>query len=336
MDLQSIWFFIWTLLWALFFMTDGFDLGIGILYPFLGTSEEKKRLMINAIGPLWDGNEVWLITAGGVTFAAFPILYSAMFSTLYTAMMLILFGLILRGVSFEFRGQLDHAGWRKLWDNCIFIGSALPSLLFGVAFANIFTGRTMDGSIVSLLSPYTLLGGFLFFIMFMVHGAIWLCIRTDGHLQSQAASGAKQIWVALLFVAISFLATSCFTTNLYENYLNTPILFIVPIIALSSLFAIRFFLGQKAWFKAWIASATSIVGITFFGMIGLYPTMLPPTPTKNYALTAFNASSSPMTLKIMLVVVLIFIPLVIGYQIWAYRLFSGKVTAKDLTEEEAY
>ena len=157
MILQSIWFYLWGLLWAVFFITDGFDFGVGTLYPFLGKTDRDKRVMINSLGPLWDGNEVWLITAGGVTFAAFPLVYAVMFSSLYTALMLILFALILRGVSFEFRGKVDSPAWRRLWDTCIFIGSAAPALLFGVAFANIFQGLPLDenhlfqGNLLTLL-----------------------------------------------------------------------------------------------------------------------------------------------------------------------------------------
>ncbi|MBW2220099.1 MAG: cytochrome d ubiquinol oxidase subunit II, partial [Deltaproteobacteria bacterium] len=183
MVLQTIWFFLWGLLWAVFFMTDGFDFGIGTLYPFLGKSDVDKRIMINSVGPLWDGNEVWLITAGGVTFAAFPKVYAVMFSSLYSALMLILFALILRGVSFEFRGKVDDPRWRKVWDTCIFIGSFTPALLFGVAFANIFQGIPFDqnglyhGTLFTLLNPYGLLGGALFVLLFIVHGSLWLAIK---------------------------------------------------------------------------------------------------------------------------------------------------------------
>jgi len=164
MDLQAIWYFLWVLLWAVYFATDGFDLGIGVLLPFLGKNDEEKRIMYNAIGPLWDGNEVWLITAGGVTFAAFPLMYAVMFSSLYSALMLILFALIIRGVSFEFRGKINSPGWKKLWDFCLFIGSLVPSFLFGVAFANIFQGIPIDdkgvyhGTLFTLLNPYAILG----------------------------------------------------------------------------------------------------------------------------------------------------------------------------------
>ena len=172
MVLQTIWFFLWGLLWAMYFMTDGFDLGIGTLYPILGKSNEDKQTMINAMGPLWDGNEVWLLTAGGVTFAAFPLVYSVMFSSLYTALMLILFALIIRGVSFEFRNKINHPGWIKVWDACIFIGSIAPAILFGVAFANILRGVPINGeglfqgNLFTLLNPYGLLGGVLFLLLF--------------------------------------------------------------------------------------------------------------------------------------------------------------------------
>ncbi len=172
-------------------MTDGFDLGIGSLYPFLGKSERDKNMMIHAMGPLWDGNEVWLLTAGGVTFAAFPLVYAVMFSSLYSPLMLILFSLILRGVSFEFRNKVDNPAWKKTWDACIFVGSFLPALLFGVAFANIFKGIPFDqndiylGNLLTLLNPYGLLGGVLFLSLFLVHGALWLTIRTDDDLANE-------------------------------------------------------------------------------------------------------------------------------------------------------
>ncbi|MGB2688033.1 MAG: cytochrome d ubiquinol oxidase subunit II [Desulfobacterales bacterium] len=342
MVLQTIWFFLWGLLWALFFMTDGFDLGIGTLYPFLGKTDQDKRIMINALGPLWDGNEVWLITAGGVTFAAFPLVYSVMFSSLYSALMLILFALILRGVSFEFRGKVDHPRWRKIWDTCIFVGSFVPALLFGVAFANIFQGIPIDhngiyhGTLFTLLNPYGLLGGILFVLLFMIHGALWISIKSEGDLQERAASTANKLWPVLLGVMVVFLIASKFSTRLFDNYIEHPAFFIVILITVLALLSVRFFLVRKTFFKAWFASALTIVGTTFFGVIGLFPNLFPSSLNPRYSLTAYNASSSPLTLKIMLVVVTIFIPLIIGYQIWAYNLFKGKVTQADLAHDEAY
>jgi cytochrome d ubiquinol oxidase subunit II len=216
MMLESIWFFIWGLLWAVFFMTDGFDFGVGALFPFLGKSEEDKRIMINTIGPLWDGNEVWLLTAGGVTFAAFPQVYAVMFSSLYSALMLILFALILRGVSFEFRGKVNSPAWRAVWGFFIFAGSVLPALLFGVAFGNIFQGIAFDGegiyrgTLLTLLNPYGLLTGILFLLLFLEHGALWLCARTGGALQDRAISASKGLWPVLLTAAVVFLAATPF------------------------------------------------------------------------------------------------------------------------------
>ncbi|MCF8105377.1 MAG: cytochrome d ubiquinol oxidase subunit II [Desulfohalobiaceae bacterium] len=342
MDLQATWFFLWGLLWAVFFITDGFDFGIGTLYPFLGKTETDKRVMINSLGPLWDGNEVWLITAGGVTFAAFPLVYATMFSSLYTALMLILFALILRGVSFEFRGKVESPAWKRIWDACIFVGSFLPALLFGVAFANIFRGIPFDqeglyhGTLFTLLNPYGILGGLLFLSFFLVHGAIWLTIKTEGDLQARAESAANRIWTAFLVLAVIFLLATAFSTNLYANYAANPVLFVVILLNVLALSGIKYFLVKRAFFKAWFASAATIFLCTFFGIIGLFPNLFPSSLDPAFSLTAFNASSSPLTLKIMLVVVMIFIPIVLLYQIWTYNLFKGKVTAEDLAYEESY
>lgn len=342
MILQSIWFYLWGLLWAVFFITDGFDFGVGTLYPFLGKTEQDKRVMINSLGPLWDGNEVWLLTAGGVTFAAFPLVYAVMFSSLYTALMLILFALILRGVSFEFRGKVNSPAWRKLWDTCIFIGSVAPAILFGVAFANIFQGLPLDenhlfqGNLLTLLNPYGLLGGVLFLCFFLVHGALWLAIRTEGALQQRAIKSANRVWPVLLVVAVAFLLMSAKSTQLYQNYLKHPVFFVVILATVAGLLGIRFFLQKQAFFKAWFSSALTIGGATFYGVIGLFPNLFPSNINAEYSLTAFNASSSPLTLKIMLMVVLLFIPVVIVYQIWSYNMFKGKVTQEDLDLEEAY
>lgn len=342
MILQSIWFYLWGLLWAIFFITDGFDFGVGSLYPFLGKTDQDKRVMINAVGPLWDGNEVWLITAGGVTFAAFPLVYAVMFSSLYTALMLILFALILRGVSFEFRGKVDSPTWRRIWDTCIFVGSVAPAILFGVAFANIFQGLPLDqnhlfqGNLLTLLNPYGLLGGVLFLCFFLVHGALWLTIKTEGDLQKRALKAVNGLWPILLLVAVVFLLYSTRATNLYQNYIDHPYLFVVIAAAVAGLLGIKIFTAKQAYFKAWASSALAIAGATFFGVVGLFPNMLPSSINAEFSLTALNASSSPLTLKIMLVVVLMFIPVVLAYQIWTYRMFSTKVTQEDLDLEEAY
>ncbi|MBT3312018.1 MAG: cytochrome d ubiquinol oxidase subunit II [Desulfobacterales bacterium] len=336
MLIESIWFFIWGLLWAVFFMTDGFDFGVGSLYPFLGKNENDKRVMMNSLGPLWDGNEVWLITAGGVTFAAFPKVYAVMFSTLYSPLMIILFALILRGVSFEFRGKIDNPKWKKIWDICFVVGSFTPALLFGVAFANIFQGIPFDGNgvfhgtLFTLLNPYGLLGGALFLLLFLEHGSLWLCIKTEGDLYERAVNASEKIWPFLLFVAVAFLFATLFTTTLYNNYFASPALFIVILITVAALMGTRFFINKRAFFKAWFSSGLTIAGTTFFGIIGLFPNMFPSSMEPEVSLTAFNASSSPLTLKIMLTIVVIVIPVVIAYQVWVYNLFKFKITDDDL------
>lgn len=342
MALQITWFYLWGLLWALFFITDGFDFGVGTLLPFLGKNNDEKRIMINSIGPLWDGNEVWLITAGGVTFAAFPLVYATMFSSLYSALMLILFALILRGVAFEFRGKVESKAWRSIWDACIFIGSAGPALLFGVAFANIFQGIPFDGegvyqgTLFTLLNPYGILGGLLFLALFLQHGALWLVIKTEGDLHDRAALTATFLWPIVLVIAVVFLIYSAFTTTLYGNYLSNPLWFLVILATVAALVGVKYFHDKKEPFKAWFASALTIIGAVFFGVIGLFPNLFPSSIKPEFSLTAFNASSSPLTLKIMLIVVVMFIPVVLCYQFWAYNLFKDKVTREDLEYEEAY
>jgi cytochrome bd ubiquinol oxidase subunit II len=340
MILQDVWFFLWGLLWAVYFISDGFDLGIGSFLPFLGKSENDRRVMIHAMGPLWDGNEVWLLTAGGVTFAAFPAVYAVMFSSLYSALMLVLFALIIRGVSFEFRSKVESPGWRKLWDTCLFIGSLAPAILLGVAFANIFRGIPIDqkgiyhGTLFTLLNPYGLLGGILFLSLFLVHGSLWLSIKADGDLHDRAVNTAHKLWYALLVVAVLFLIATKFATPLYDNYIAHPALFLVVLVTVAALLATKVFLKAGALWKAWFSSALTIIGATFFGIIGLYPNLFPSSINNQYSLTAHNASSSPLTLKIMLIVALIFVPIVLAYQVWTYHLFKGKVSSEDLAYEE--
>jgi cytochrome bd ubiquinol oxidase subunit II len=340
--LETIWFLLWGILWAVYFMLDGFDLGLGTLAPFLARSDSEKRLAYNSMGPFWDGNEVWLITAGGVTFAAFPTTYAVMFSALYTPLLMLLFALILRAVALEFRGKVDSDDWRKVWDVCIFIGSFVPALLLGVAFANIFHGIPIDGegdfhgNLFTLLNPYGLLGGALFVLLFLVHGALWLAIKAEGDLGQRAGRAAGAIWWVLLVVAVLFLGATWFATNLYANYLSTPLLLLIPIITVVALLAARAFIAQGAWWKAWFASSLTIVGATLFGVVGLYPNLFPSSLNPAYSLTIYNSASSPLTLKIMLGVALTFVPIVIIYQVWSYYLFRGQVTSEDLASDEAY
>jgi cytochrome d ubiquinol oxidase subunit II len=339
---QVIWFVLWGVLWAVYFMLDGFVLGTGMLHHLLGRDEGGKRVLINAVGPVWDGNEVWLITAGGATFAAFPTTYALMFSYLYTALLLLLFALIIRGVSFEFRGKVDSPAWRKGWDIAIFIGSFLPSLLFGVAFGNIFSGLPMDatgyhGSLIGLLNPYGLLTGVFFVLLFAGHGALFSALKTTGELKIRAQAAADRVWPALLAVAVAFLAYTAFATKLYDNYLKMPAFLVVPLIAVISLVSIRLLSAKGNLPGAFTASCLTVLTVVATGVIGLFPNLIPSSIDPAYSLTIFNSSSSQYTLKIMTAVALIFVPIVIAYKIWVYRVFRGVVTVEEvLADKQAY
>jgi len=336
--LPIIWFILWGVLWAVYFMLDGFDLGLGTLMPFLSKNDTDRRIIYRTMGHHWDGNEVWLITAGGVTFAAFPATYAALFSGLYSALMFILFALIIRGVSMAFREEVDSPGWRKLWDTGLVLGSFLPALLFGVAFANIFKGLPYDaegvyhGTLFTLLNPYGIAGGLLFVLLFTVHGSLWLAAKTEGDLHDRAGTTAASLWPLLLIMAVIFLLASLRVTHLFDNYFASPVLFLLPLLAVAALIAIRVFIKKGAWWKAWFASSATIVFVTLFGVVGLFPNLLPSSLDPAHSLTIYNSASSPLTLKIMLGVALTFVPIVIAYQTWVYFLFKDKVKPEDLEE----
>jgi cytochrome bd ubiquinol oxidase subunit II len=341
--LEMTWFLIWGLLWGIYFLLDGFDFGIGMMMPFIAKNNNDKRIMYNAMGPFWDGNEVWLITAGGVTFAAFPGTYAVMFSTLYLSLFILLFGLILRGVAFEFRGKVDNPIWHMIWDWCLILGSFVPALLLGVVFANIFKGVPFDtngiyhGTFFTLLNPYGIIGGLLFVIMFIVHGNLWLLVKTPKDtIHKKAEKVVGKLWFAWLILAVLLLGCSWWATKLWENYVKTPILILIPGLAIIALLLVMEFIRKQAWLKAWFSSAVAILFTTMWGIVGLYPRLYPSSLTDLYSKTIANSASSPMTLKIMLVVVIIFVPLIIVYQSWVYKKFSYKITDEELKEEGAY
>ncbi len=340
--LETTWFVLWGLLWAVYFILDGFDLGLGTLLPFLGKNEHEKRVILNAAGPFWDGNEVWLITAGGVTFAAFPKAYAVMFSALYAPLLIILFALIFRAVSFEFRNKEDFPMWTAFWDKVHFISNLIPAILFGVAFANLFMGIPVDdkgvyhGNLLMLLNPYGIAGGVFFLVMFSLHGSLWLAFKSEDALQTRAVGTAIFLWPVMLILLVAFLGLTAMYTKIYDNYLAHPALFAVPVIALAGLIGVRYMLtaGKLLW--AWACSGVYILGVTFFGVLGMFPGIIISSLNPDWTVTAFNAASSPLTLKIMLGVTLVCIPIVLAYQAWIYVIFSGKVTAEDLEDDHAY
>lgn len=340
--LQILWFLLWGLLWAIYFILDGFDLGMGTLLPFLAKTDEERRIIFNAAGPFWDGNEVWLITAGGVTFAAFPLAYAVMFSALYAPLLILLFALIFRAVSFEFRNKIDHPQWKCVWDGFQFLGSFVPALLLGVAFANLFQGIPINengvymGNLFSLLNLYGLLGGVLFVVMFSLHGSLWLAIKSEGVMHDRALAAARALWPVLVGLALAFLMATAEYTPLYNNYLHAPALMLLPILAVVLLLALPFLLAGGMIGGAFLASAGFILFVTFFGVIGMFPAIIPSNINPDFSITVAKAASSQLTLTIMLAVSLICVPVVIAYQSWVYYIFSHKVTREELDSDHAY
>ncbi len=246
---QVIWFILWGVLWAFYFALDGFDLGAGSLLYFLGKDEKERKVVYQAIGPFWDGNEVWLITAGGATFAAFPTAYAIMFSALYTPLLLLLFALIFRGVAVEFRSKYESSVWKKIWDIIFFLGSLTSTLLLGIAFANIFKGVPLNEkgilqtNLLGLLNIYGLLGGILFVFCFATHGALWIAFKAPSHIAERAANIAKKLWIITFLLVISFWIFSFEVTNLWNNYLKVPFLFAFPLLAVVLYLLVYLFLS---------------------------------------------------------------------------------------------
>lgn len=340
--LETIWFLIWTLLWAVYFILDGFDLGLGTLIPFVTTDEKEKRMCYHASGPYWDGNEVWLISAGGITFAAFPKVYAVMFSALYAPLLILLFALIVRACSYEFRGMVEHPIWRSFWDGVHFIVNLLACVVLGVFFANLFMGIPVDangvyhGNILKLFNIYGCAGGLFFLLMFMMHGAIWLTIKTTGDLQTRALAAAGILWVGTACMLVLFLILTFFYTNIFANYFAMPWLLILPLLAILALLLVPRMLNEGHVWGAWFSSAAFILLVTFFGVLGMYPSMLISSIDPNATITAFNGSSTTNTLEIMLGVCICVVPIVILYQIWMYHLFAKPVSHDDIKDGHAY
>jgi cytochrome bd ubiquinol oxidase subunit II len=333
MTLATFWFIIIAVLWTGYFILEGFDFGVGILLPVLGRDNTDRRLMINAIGPVWDGNEVWLLTAGGATFAAFPLWYASMFSGFYLALLLILVALIVRGVCFEFRGKVDSPRWRSRWDIAIFAGSVLPAVLWGVAFANIVRGVPLNaahvytGNLLTLLNWYGLLGGLTTLSLFALHGAIFLALKTDGEMRTRARKLAPRIAVAAVPLAAAFLTVS----QAGHGKPWTDVTAAVAVIALLGGVAATV-KGRDGW--AFLGTAVTLLFsvTTLFG--DLYPRVFPSSTSAAFSLTVSNASSSHYTLVVMTWVALIFTPVVLAYQGWTYWVFSQRLTRADVGESE--
>jgi len=330
--LQITWFILIGVLIIGYAVLDGFDLGVGVLYLF-NRKEEDRRTSLNAIGPVWDGNEVWLLTGGGALFAAFPPVYATVFSGFYLALMLLLVALIARAVSMEFRGKIDSPRWRSLWDWCFALGSILPALLFGVAFGNILRGLPIDidgsylGTFLSLLNPYALLVGLLSVVLFTMHGAIYLAMKSDGDLRSRMTSIAVVMWIAVVVVYAGATFVSTFVSPfLFFTILGDPIFWVLFVLLLLSVLTVPVWLKSKRYFIAFLSSSTMIAMMIALSALSLFPRLVPSTISDDYSLNIFQHSSSQLTLTVMLIIALIGVPIVIVYTVFVYRVFKGKVS----------
>ncbi len=337
MALQALWFVLWGLLWAVYFTLDGFDFGAGMLRLFLAREEIDRRVSLAAIGPVWDGNEVWLITAGGATFAAFPGTYASMFSFLYLPMLLILFSLIIRGVAIEFRNKDESARWRSTWDFLLALTSFSAPLVLGLGFGNIFQGLRFDaagyhGSFWQLFNPYGLLTAILFVLLFLQHGALWLVYKAEGDLAARAGRCAGALWYLVLVVAAAFLLFTGFATRLYDNYLARPGLVLVPVLGVAALVMVKVFQTRSRALPAFFASCAAILLVVATAMVGLFPNLIPSRLDPSANLTIMNSSSGPYTLRLMAIVALVFVPIVVVYQMLVYRFFRSKTTRGEMEE----
>ncbi|NJL93333.1 MAG: cytochrome d ubiquinol oxidase subunit II [Anaerolineae bacterium] len=336
LDLNSLWFTLIAVLFMGFFLLEGFDYGVGMWLPFLGKSDRERREIINTIGPIWDANEVWLITAGGAIFAAFPHWYATMFSGFYLALLVILVALILRGVAFEFRSKVEDPRWRAWWDRAIFFGSAVPALLWGVAIANLIRGVPIDadmhftGNFFDLLSPYTLAGGAASLTLFLLHGAIFLNLKTTGAVMERAHQAARAVWLPTVIAVVAFVALSYVDTDMFDRLGVNPGVsaFGAAVALLASGWLLRE--RQNGW--AFVMTGLTILLTVITVFRGLYPRVMVSSTDDAYSLTIYNASSSDYTLQVMTVVALTVLPVVLIYFGWTYWVFRRRIVSEQELE----
>ena len=371
--LRIIW---WVLLGVLligFAAMDGFDLGVGMLLPFAGKTDLERRVVINTIGPVWEGNQVWLVLGGGAIFAAWPPLYAVSFSGFYLAMFAILFALILRPVGFKFRSKRESQTWRTGWDWALFIGGFIPSLIFGVAVGNVLQGvpfrfngdlqRFYDGTFFGLLNPFALLCGVMSVTMLTMHGAAWLVLKTTGDVQARARNygSIAALLTSLLYViagVISWFWVSGYTITSavvtdgpsnplrkiveldhgawFANYVNYPVLLIAPALGILGPLLLFIMLRSRREVAPLLLGQLSIFGVIASVGVSMFPFILPSSVDPRSSLTVWDASSSHLTLFIMLVVTLIFLPLIVAYTSWVYKVLWGKVEESDIEDENKH
>jgi cytochrome d ubiquinol oxidase subunit II len=326
MDLPTIWFLIITFLWVGYFVLEGFDFGVGILLPIIGKDEPERRAALRTIGPVWDGNEVWLIVAGGATFAAFPEWYATLFSGFYIALFAILVALIFRAIAIEYRNKRSDLAWRTRWDRTIAVGSFVPALLWGVAFGNIVAGVPIDadkeftGTILTLLNPFALLAGLTTLLLFITHGAVFLALKTEGVIRDRANRIAWLVGLPTAVVAVTFLVWTHAMTG-------SPLSIAAAVVAAGALVVGLVANRVKREGLAFLGTALAIAFAVASLFAALFPDVMPSSTDPAYSLTITNASSTTYTLTIMTVVAVIFTPIVLLYQGWTYWVFRKRVAS---------
>ena len=328
MELTTIWFVLIAVLWVGYFVLEGFDFGVGILLPVLGRTDRERRVLINTIGPLWDGNEVWVLVAGGATFAAFPEWYATLFSGFYLPLFFILVALIFRNVAFEYRAKGEGGRWTGRWDAAIFLGSLVPALLWGVAFGNIVRGVPIDadkefvGTFFDLLNPYALLAGLVMLSLFVTHGAVFLALKTTGEIRTRARHVALQVGPIAALLAVGFLGWTYAERSDARHAGWFLVLAVLAAVALvgALVAALR---GREGWAFAGTAATIALAVAALF--VALFPEVMPSSLDPAWSLTTTNAAATDYTLTIMTWVAVLFTPIVLGYQGWSYHVFRRRI-----------
>ncbi|WCR25994.1 cytochrome d ubiquinol oxidase subunit II [Paenibacillus thiaminolyticus] len=336
LSLNELWFVLVAVLFVGFFFLEGFDFGVGMSTQFLARTDGERRVLINSIGPFWDANEVWLLTAGGAMFAAFPNWYATLFSGYYVPLVALLLALIVRGVAFEFRGKVDSNRWKKTWDLAIFVGSLLPPFLFGVVFAGLIKGLPIDqqmemnAGLFDMVNLYTLVGGITVTVLCLVHGLMFTTLRTEGDLQARARRLARKLMIPLAALLVLFAVMTYFMTDVFE--VRGAILAVVAVLGLIVFLLAGYFMKQKK--DGWAFGMTG--GIILLSIasvfIGLFPRVMISPINSAFDLTIHNAASGAYSLKVMTIVAVTLLPFVLGYQIWSYFVFHKRVNEKQHLE----
>lgn len=331
MDLHLIWFILLGVLFAGYAILDGFDLGVGALHLF-AKGDHERRLMLNSIGPVWDGNEVWLVTGGGALFAAFPDVYATLASGFYLAVFLLIFSLIFRAVAIEFRSKHTSALWRQSWDVAFSVASILTAFLFGVVIGNLIWGiplgadKEFQGTFFGLLHPYALLTGLTVLAVCMMHGSIYVVMKTEGEFHDKARGWVKNcIIFFVIMYGVLTMATLLYAPHMIEKFKFYPLLFLIPVVKLLAIANVPREISQKRDFLAFLSSCGAIVLLMFLFGLGIFPNLALSNPNPEFSLSIYNASSSIKTLQTMFIIALIGMPIVLAYTISIYWIFRGKV-----------